>query len=246
MDPGEATRGLPHVRTLPDMTRVERWERRAEIPLLLLAAAFLIAYAWPVLDPSLDPELATFLEVASWTVWAAFTIDFAARVCLAGPRWSYVRGHWYDVALIVLPMLRPLRLLRLLALARIVNRSATSSLVGRVSTYVVGTALMSAVLAAIAILDVEQDAADANITTFGDALWWSATTVTTVGYGDRFPVTLEGRIIAVALMLVGIATVGTVIASVTAWIVSQVEADAAASKLEGGAHLETGDASPQA
>ena len=124
-------------------------------------------------------------------------------------------------------MLRPLRLLRLLALARIMNRSATSSLVGRVSTYVIGTAFMSALLAAIAILDVEQDATDANITTFGDALWWSATTVTTVGYGDRYPVTVQGRVIAVALMLVGIATVGAVIASVTAWIVSQVEADTA-------------------
>jgi len=120
-------------------------------------------------------------------------------------------------------MLRPLRLLRLLALARILNRSATSSLVGRVSTYVLGTAVMSAVLAAIVVLDVEQDAADANITTFGDALWWSATTVTTVGYGDRYPVTTEGRFVAVALMLVGIAAVGAVIASITAWVVAQVE-----------------------
>ena len=207
------------------MTRVARWERQAEIPLLLLAFAFLVAYAWPVLDPRLDPNLATVLQVASWTVWVAFAIDFGARVILAEPRWTYVRSHWYDVALIVLPMLRPLRLLRLLALARIINRSATSSLVGRVSTYVIGTAVMSALLAAIAILDVEQGATDANITTFGDALWWSATTVTTVGYGDRFPVTGLGRLIAVALMVVGIATVGAIIASVTAWIVGQVEAE---------------------
>lgn len=207
------------------MTRVERWERQTEIPLLLLALAFLIAYAWPVLDPRLDPDLATVLQVASWTVWAAFAIDFAVRIVLADRRWPYARGHWYDVALIVLPMLRPLRLLRLLALARILNRSATSSLVGRVSTYVIGTAVMSALLAAIAVLDVEQDADGANITTFGDALWWSATTVTTVGYGDRFPVTGEGRFIAVALMIVGIATVGAVIASITGWLVAQVEAE---------------------
>ena len=85
---------------------------------------------------------------------------------------------------------------------------------------------MSALLAAIAMLDVEQDASGANITSFGDALWWSATTVTTVGYGDRFPVTSEGRLIAVALMIVGIATVGAIIASITGWIVAQVEADA--------------------
>jgi len=209
------------------MTRVERWERRAEIPLLLLALAFLIAYAWPVLDPRLDQDRLSLLQAASWTVWAAFAVDFAARVYLADRRWPYTRRHWYDAALIALPMLRPLRLLRLLALARVLNRTAASSLVGRVSTYVLGTALMSTVLAAIAILDAEQDSADANIRTFGDALWWSATTVTTVGYGDRYPVTTEGRFIAVALMLVGIATVGAVIAGVTAWLVGQVEATSA-------------------
>jgi voltage-gated potassium channel len=209
------------------MTGVERWERRAEIPLLLLALAFLVAYAWPVLDPRLDQDLVSLLEAASWTVWAAFAVDFAARVYLADPRWPYARRHWYDVALIALPALRPLRLLRLLALARILNRTATGSLVGRVSTYVLGTAVMAAVLAAIAILDAEQDSPDANIRTFGDALWWSATTVTTVGYGDRYPVTTEGRFIAVALMLVGIATVGAVIASVTAWLIGQVEVTSA-------------------
>ena len=208
------------------MTRVQKWERRAEMPLLFLALAFLVAYAWPVLDPRLSSDLATTLRVAGWTVWVAFAVDFAIRIALADPRWSYVRSHWYDLALIVLPMLRPLRLLRLLALARIMNRSATGSLIGRVSTYVVGTAVMSAGLATIAVLDAEQDAPGANITTFGDALWWSATTVTTVGYGDRFPVTTEGRLIAVALMIVGIATVGAVIASITGWIVAQVEKDA--------------------
>lgn len=208
------------------MTRLERYERNAEVPLLLLAVAFLIAYAWPVLDPRLDPDLATMLLVASWTVWAAFAIDFAVRIGLADRRLAYARSHWYDVALIVLPMLRPLRLLRLLALARILNRSATSSLVGRVSTYVVGTAVTVTALAALAMLDVEQDAEGANITTFGDALWFSAATVMTVGYGDRVPVTGEGRVIAVALMIVGIATVGAIIASITGWLVGQVEAEA--------------------
>jgi voltage-gated potassium channel len=53
------------------MTRVQRWERRSEIPLLLLAVAFLVAYAWPVVDPRLDPDLGGFLRVVSWTVWVA-------------------------------------------------------------------------------------------------------------------------------------------------------------------------------
>jgi voltage-gated potassium channel len=215
------------------MTRVERWERRSEIPLLLLALAFLVAYAWPVLDPRINPDLEQSLQLLSWTVWGAFAIDFVIRIVLADPRWPYIRAHWYDVALIVLPMLRPLRLLRLLALARIINRSATHSLVGRVSTYVFGTALLAALLAALADYDAEQDVPDANITSFGDALWWSATTVTTVGYGDRFPVTTEGRLVAVVLMLVGIVTVGAIIAAFTSWLVSQVEANREAEEAVG-------------
>ncbi|WP_210650309.1 potassium channel family protein [Nocardioides sp. SYSU D00065] len=207
------------------MTRVQRWERRAEVPLLMLAAAFLLAYAWPVLDPRMSPSVRTVLTVASWTVWAAFAIDFAVRIHLADDRPRYVRSHWYDVALIALPMLRPLRLLRLLALARVLHRSTAGSLVGKVSTYVAGTALVSVGLGAIAALDAEQDAPGANITSFGDALWWATTTVTTVGYGDHFPVTTSGRLVAVALMLVGIGSIGAVTAGVAAWFVGQVAAE---------------------
>ena len=205
------------------MTRVERWERRAEVPLLLLAVAFLVAYAWPVFDPRLDHDLETFLSIVSWTVWAAFAIDFAVRLALADERRGYALRHWYDVALIVLPLLRPLRLLRLLALARVLNRSAAGNLVGQVTTYVIGTAVMAVFLGSIAILDTEQEAAGANITTFGDALWWAAITTTTVGYGDVYPVTTQGRFIAIGLMVVGIATVGAITASVAAWMVAQVE-----------------------
>jgi voltage-gated potassium channel len=127
------------------------------------------------------------------------------------------------VALVVLPFLRPLRLLRLLAFARVLNRSVAGSLVGRVSTYVLGVAIVAVGLGALAVLDSEQNARGANITNYGDALWWACTTVTTVGYGDHFPITTEGRLVAVALMIVGIAMVGAVTASVAAWMIGQVE-----------------------
>lgn len=212
-----------------ELTRVQRWEQRSEIPLLLLALAFLVAYAWQVLDPRLSPGVLEYLEIVSWVVWAVFLIDFAARVFLADDRVRYAVTHWFDVLLIVLPMLRPLRLLRVLAFARILNRSATRSLIGKVTTYVGGTAVAALFLGALAILDVEQFAPDANIRSFGDALWWATTTITTVGYGDRYPVTTEGRFVAAALMLVGLAVVGVITASVAAWIVSNVRAEADAS-----------------
>ena len=207
------------------MTRVERWEQRSEIPLLLLALAFLVAYAWPILDPRLDHDLATFLLVLTWTVWGAFAVDLVIRLALADQRLEYAARHWYDVLLVVVPMLRPLRLLRLLAFARILGRSATRNLAGRVTLYVIGSAIAAVGLGALAILDAERDAAGANITTFGDALWWAATTVMTVGYGDRYPVTTEGRFVAVTLMVVGIAVVGSVTAAVAAWFIGQVQRD---------------------
>ena len=98
----------------------------------------------------------------------------------------------------------------------------------RLTLNCLATTVMALGLGALAVLDAEQDASGANITTFGDALWWSATTVTTVGYGDLYPVTTTGRFVAVALMLVGIACIGAITAGVAAWLVAQVEADARA------------------
>ncbi|HUS23286.1 MAG TPA: hypothetical protein VMZ66_14880 [Aeromicrobium sp.] len=95
------------------MSKVERWERRAEVPLILLAFAFLGAYAWPVLDPRMDPSLRSFFTAVSWTIYAVFALDLVIRLTLAEERRRYALAHWYDVALVTLPVLRPLRLLRL-------------------------------------------------------------------------------------------------------------------------------------
>ncbi|MDT0213246.1 potassium channel family protein [Rothia sp. ARF10] len=117
----------------------------------------------------------------------------------------------------------PCALLRLVALVRILDRSASSTLAGRVLVYVAGAAALAFGLGALAVLDAERDAAHPNITTFGDAVWWAATTVTTVGYGDRYPVSTEGRVVAAVLMAVGIGVMGAVIASVTSFILARVE-----------------------
>jgi voltage-gated potassium channel len=207
------------------MTRVERYERRSEIPMLMLAIAFLVAYVWPVLDQNMDPGLRSGVTVLSWSVWAAFVMDFGVRIALAENKRGYLLTHWYDVALVLLPVLRPLRLLRLLTLVRVLNRTAQSTLIGRVTTYILGVTLTATFLGAVAVLDVEQDAPGALITTFGDAMWWASTTVTTVGYGDLYPVTTQGRVIAVGLMLIGIAMVGAVTASFAAWMVARVAQD---------------------
>lgn len=87
----------------------------------------------------------------------------------------------------------------------------------------VGSAATTVIFcAALAVLDAERRRAGANITNFGDALWWAVTTVTTVGYGDRYPVSAEGRLVAVGLMLTGIALIGVVTATVASWLIDRV------------------------
>lgn len=82
---------------------------------------------------------------------------------------------------------------------------------------------------AIAILGFEADADSANIRSPEDALWWAVTTITTVGYGDRFPVTTEGRIIAAVLMTAGVGLFGTLSGVVAAWFLAPTESDIARS-----------------
>lgn len=104
---------------------------------------------------------------------------------------------------------------------------------GRVVVYVAMAVAIVGFVASLAVLDAERANPAANIRTFGDALWWAATTVTTVGYGDRFPTTTEGRIVAVGLMVTGIALVGVVTAALASWFVEKVaEVQAAEQRTE--------------
>lgn len=193
-----------------------------EWPLTAAALLFLAAYATPIIDPDLPRQLE---RGAGWVVtgtWLLFAFDFLIRVALATRRWEFIRTHPLDLAVVALPLLRPLRLLRLLTLLSFINRRARSSLRGQVIAYVAGLTSLVLLLSSLAVLDAERGRNGANIDHFGDALWWSATTVTTVGYGDRFPVSGTGRLIAVALMVAGIALLGVVTAAFASWLIERV------------------------
>lgn len=202
-------------------TRVQRWERRLDVPLTISTIAFLAAYAWPILDPGLSSGWKDGCTAIVWITWALLGFDFVARLVLSRSRWAFLRRNPVDILTLVFPLLRPLRLLRLVTLLSALNRHAGNSLRGRVGLYLVGSVSLIAFVASLAVLDTERGG-DGSIQTFGDALWWSMTTITTVGYGDTFPVTTTGRCIAVALMLAGIAVLGVVTASFASWLVERV------------------------
>lgn len=202
--------------------RVAGWERRTEWTLAALAVIFLVAYAVPILDPTLPRRLAMLSHVIDWVVWAAFAVDYVVRLVIAEHRGRYWLHNLADFAMVVLPALRPLRLLRLLMLLKVLNRRATTSLHGRVGAYVTGAGAILLFCSSLAVLDAERGAPGATIKTFWDGVWWSFVTVSTVGYGDITPVTTGGRIVGIGLMLGGVALLGVVTATFASWLVDRV------------------------
>jgi voltage-gated potassium channel len=203
---------------------LERWQRRTDGPLLVLAALFLVVFVVPLYVRDLPAWARALLVGVNVVIWVAFAVDYVVRLWLSPDRRRFVRGHVPDLLAVLVPFLRPLRLLRLVGVLGSASRRARHHTQLRTTTYLVSAILVLLVLAGGLILDAERDVDGANITSASDALWWAATTVTTVGYGDRFPVTPTGRAVAVALMLGGIALLGVITASVAAWFVRHFSA----------------------
>lgn len=204
------------------MTKAGRYERAAELPLMIAALAFLLGFAVPIIWWPPPPEVGAACEIVVWVTWGIFVVDYILRLALASNRGRYVLHHWFDLIVIALPVLRPLRLLRLVTFLSLINRRASSDLRGKVGLYVGCGSLLLAGVGALAVLDAERGDPAANITSIGDAAWWAITTMTTVGYGDNYPVTAIGRGVAVGLMVCGIAILGTVTATLASWIVERV------------------------
>lgn len=216
-----ATVILPHAGPV-DERRID-WERRTGVPLMAAGLLFLSAYAIPILWPHANGALLQTCAVVEWGVWAVFVLDLGVRLRLACDRTAFVRGAWLDFALLLLPMLRPLRPLRAVVALNVFGRRGGPFVRGRVVTSVVTAVAFVAVVGALAVLDAERQHPEAAISTIGDALWWAAVTVTTVGYGDLTPITTEGRLVAIALMVTGIGLLGVITATIASWFVEQIE-----------------------
>lgn len=106
-----------------DEDRVERWEHATAYPLTVLSVLFIVVYAWPILDPSMEVHLRRTCEIADLVIWILFGIDFLARFSLARRKRSFLRTHWFDLTVLLLPFLRPLRALRLINALRVINNA---------------------------------------------------------------------------------------------------------------------------
>src|SRR5215203_3913450 len=147
-------------------------------------------------------------RIAAWNAKVDWPLTGLTLVFLAGYAWQVLDTSLDPRARGVLDL--------------VLNRQLRDDFRGRVPIYVGATVGLVGFVAALAVLEAERSAPDASITTFGEAVWWTITTISTVGYGDRYPVTVEGRIVAATLMVAGIALLGVVTASIAAWFVENV------------------------
>ena len=181
------------------LARIEKW---TEIPLLVLAFCLFPlvvgSFKW-----SLSPiESKTFLALNLF-IWVVFAVNLAVKIILAPHRWPYIRKHWMEVLIVIIPIARPLQIFYPLMLIVLGVRASTGlrriTNVSYLFVYFVGLVLVAATV----VTSIEAGR-NTGIASFFDAMWWAVVTATTVGYGDTVPITALGRVIAMVLMIGGV------------------------------------------
>ena len=187
--------------------------------LTFLALTFLVAFSYPAFKDSISESTNQILSIIQWVCWLAFAADLLIGILTSENKVAYLKRHPLEIASVLLPFLRPLRLMRVISFGGLALQKIAVGRQFAIMVKVAITTIFIAYIAAVQITITERAVEGSNIKTFADGLWWAVTTVTTVGYGDRFPTTTEGRLLAVMLMFMGISLVGVITASVAAWFV---------------------------
>ncbi|WP_430646051.1 potassium channel family protein [Agromyces sp. GXS1127] len=196
--------------------RRHRWVDHTAAALAILGFLFVAAYTVSVLWPEFARDWRPLFNGIFIVTWVAFLADFVVRLVLtpAGERWRYTWQHPIEFLSVLIPVFRALRAVTLLRNIPALQRRTPDTVRANFVISAVLYAAMYVFFIALATLQAEREAPGATITNFGDALWWAVVTLTTVGYGDTYPVTTLGRIWAVFLMIGGIAIVGVASATI--------------------------------
>ena len=215
------------------------WRRRTDIPLFLIAVGSLPLLLLEVVSDRLNPNDQNFITGVNVFVFVAFAIDYLVELCVTDNRKTYLKTQWASLLIVIsqslallpalgfLGILRGVRALRIVGtLSRIIGIGAATKEQGRqffkekAASVAFGLAGFTLISSAVGFTLAEDVGDGRRIHSFFDALWWSAATITTVGYGDIYPVTAVGRIIAVFTMIVGISTLAVVTARIAQFLIS--------------------------
>ena len=221
--------------------RLAAWRRRTDAPLLILAIGSLPMLLLDLKRHDLAYHDRVFLDIVNIVVLVAFAVDYGVELAVAGNRRKYVRREWTSALIVVaqalalapaLTAVGALRILRagrawraIAVLGRVFAIGGAAAREGRdilrrhAARFALGLAGLTWITSAVGFTLAEDVGSSGRIHSFGDAIWWSSATITTVGYGDVVPVTPLGRMIGVATMLVGISTFAVITAKMAEFLV---------------------------
>ena len=207
---------------------IEKWEHYSTIPLAALALVYLGLYAIEVLGD--ESQVVLFdLVLISDLIWGIFIVDFVVRLIMHDDKVQFLKKNVIEVIGLILPFFRAFRMFRVVIAIGFLTRAA-KSLQGRINIYIGLILPILIFTCSLGVYEAEHMAPGANITNYGDAIWWALVTITTIGYGDYYPVTFEGRTIAVLLMLSGLALVSVITVSFASWFLDRLNLEVTSRK----------------
>jgi voltage-gated potassium channel len=222
-------------------TPLERWQKRAEVPLASVGLVFLLS---ATIDVIFQPHgkwdwVVPTLDGATWLV---FFVEFWIRFRLADTRKRWLLRHAIEFVIILVPALRAFQIARVAMSFNALRRLSSSAFRGQVVLYTAFGALLLVWAASLGVLRAERGHND-EFHNIGDALWWAISTITTVGYGDTTPKMMLGRLWAAALMLGAIGLVASITAAFASFIVQHVaeEEDKAREEIQAASSAEITD-----
>jgi voltage-gated potassium channel len=224
------------------------WRRRTDTPLLILAIGSLPLLLLELERSDFSATDRRFLDIVNIAVLVAFAVDYVVELALARNPRSYVRHEWTSLAIVIaqaialVPALTGFGVLRILRAGRVwravsvvgrvvavgglASREGRTILRRHAASFALGLAGFTWITSAVGFTITEDVGDGRRVESFFDALWWASTTITTVGYGDIFPITTAGRLVGMVTMVVGIATFAIVTAKVGEFLVTSAREDA--------------------
>lgn len=200
-------------------TRLERYRRLTLYTDFLGGVVFLIGFCLR-LDPRGGVEEHAIASTMMLVGWLYMAGDFAIELALADDRKRYLSRNVLTMVAIAVPPLRALMVIRALQSALLSPQRMGAS-GGRMRLYALYLTTLTVGFGSLLVVVFEREDPQANIQTFGNGMWWVMETVSTVGYGDYYPVTVPGRVVAVVLFINGVALLSVVTASLAQFVMGE-------------------------
>ena len=194
------------------------WEDRSSTPMFVASVLYLLAFAAPIMSTRIQEPYDGYLNIIQMILWGLFAADYCIRLYLAPRRLYFITHNLMNLAIVLLPAWRIVSFLAMIHLTT--NRQYKR--LSELGVKLFGYTAIFIIMFALAIYSVESSAPGAMIRDLPTAYWWTFTTLATVGYGDVYPVTGIGRVIAVVVMLYGVGMVAVATGALASWIIEKI------------------------